>query len=277
MSEKSMSERVAEIRSALEEKQDMIFAAAAPGVDPTQWTEALLQQIGSTPRLANCSLQSLAYTLRDSAELGLRIGSVLGHAYAVPRGNKAQCQVGYLGLQHLAYESPLIAGVATDTVRDGDEIAVINGTSPEIIHKHATRKRGNPIGYYAVVWLKSGPALIRYYTIHEIEEHKKKFTDGGNAWKTSFDAMARKTCLLSALKHAPLHSVKARQILQAEEHADAVEKPESFPAGTEAPADEMDAALSALNGEPEPAVAPSPEEVSDGYEEDPFRLESDVE
>lgn len=269
MPEQSMSERVAGIRSALEEKQDMIFAAAAPGVDPKQWTEALLQQIGVNPKLAGCSLQSLAYTLRDSAELGLRIGSVLGHAYAVPRKGKAQCQVGYLGLQHLAYESPLIAGVATDTVRDGDEIEVINGTAPEIVHKHATRTRGNPIGYYAVVWLKSGPALIRYFTIQEIERHKNDYTDGGNAWRSSFDAMARKTCLLAALKHAPLHSVKARQILQAEEHA-AAEAPESFPMGTEADANEMDAALSALDSN-----APSPEEFSDGYEADPFTLEGE--
>src|SRR5690606_16394149 len=83
----SWADQIKAIRDGLEAKADSIFANAAPGVDPTQYTEALMQQIGVNKDLAKCTLASLAYTLRDSATLGLVIGSVLGHGYAVARQN----------------------------------------------------------------------------------------------------------------------------------------------------------------------------------------------
>lgn len=268
-------EKVERIRKALMEKWDSIFAAAKPGVDRTQYTEALIQQFTPNPKLADCTLASLSYTLRDSAELGLRIGSVLGYGYAIPRWNKdikkleASFQVGYLGLQHLAYESPLIAAVATDTVHDGDTIAVVNGTSPVVNHVINAKDRGNAIGYYAVVTLHSGFPLIRYMTIQQIEKHRSKYSDDGPAWKSSFDTMARKVVLTAAFKHAPLHTA-AREVLQRIEHEAAAaseETPESFISGTEAPAEPMDKALAALNGD----NAPSPDEAPDLYQDEiPF-------
>src|SRR5690606_31884022 len=118
-------------------------------------------------------------------------------------------------------------------------------TDPRIEHSIATLVRGNPIGYYAVVWLVSGKALICYRTKQQIDEHVSKYCQGADkpksAWQTSRDTMARKTCLGIAMKHAPLHAV-AREILQREEYA-GVEAEESFPSGTEAPANDLDAAL----------------------------------
>lgn len=266
----TFSESIERIRAGLEEKSDVIFANAAKGVEPKSYTEALIQQIGSTPKLADCSLASLAYTLRDSAELGLRIGSVLGFGYAVPRKGKAQFQVGYLGEQKLCYDSPLVAGVSTETVREGDDIEIINGTTPELIHKLNVTSRGTPIGYYAVIWLNSGKSIIRYMTRVDVEEHRNKYVQGwdkpGSAWLTAFDAMARKTCLSAAMKHAPLHNELAREVVQRAEVPE--EEPESFPSGTEADVNEMDAALSALNGDDheENHGAPSPDEFADGYE-----------
>lgn len=270
MSDESLAQKSQRIREALTEKRESIFASAKPGVDPEQYTEALIQQIGMTPKLAECTITSLAYTLRDSATLGLVTGSVLGFGYAIPRFNKqsrvmeASFQVGYLGLQNLAYESPLIAGVATDTVFDGDEITVTNGTQPEVKHEINCKSRGNAIGYYAVIWLVSGPALIRYFTIQQIEAHRSKYSDDGPAWRSSFDTMARKIALTAAFKHAPLHAV-AREVLQREEHA-IPENAESFPSGTEASASDLDAALLALDEDGE-APAPSPEEFADGQAE----------
>lgn len=247
----TFSDAIERIRSGLEEKADVIFANAAPGVEPRSFTEALMQQIGATPKLAECSLASLAYTLRDSAELGLRIGSVLGFGYAVPRKGKAQFQVGYLGEQKLCYDSPLVAGVTTEVVRDGDDIQIVNGTDPDIVHKLNIKSRGNAIGYYAVIWLTSGKSIIRYMTRLDVEEHRNSYCPGwdksGSAWLTAFDAMARKTCLSAAMKHAPLHNELAREVVQRAEVPDS--EPESFPSGTEAVGNEMDAALSALNGD----------------------------
>lgn len=241
----TFAEYMTRLRETVEKNREKFTGVAAEGVDFDLFAERLIQSVAGNDRLRGCNIASLCGALRDSCVLGLPIGSQLGHGYAVPRKGVASFQVGYLGLQKLAYDSPLIAGVTTETVCDGDEIEIHGGTEPGIKHKIATHGRGNPIGFYAVVFLVSGVNLFRYMTVQQVETHRNKFAKGfdrgDSAWKSSFEAMARKTCLVAAMKHAPLHSDAARIALNNEERPE----PEGFKSGDKAPAADLDAALEA--------------------------------
>lgn len=232
----SWGEMIAKIRAALVDKRDSIFAVAAEGVDAEYYTECLMQQMASQPKLTKCTLGSLAVALQESAVLGLPIGSVLGYAHAVPYNNRnahtveAHFQVGYQGSLKLAYESPRVQGADAQCVYHGDSIKLSLGTQPQIYHSPLVDENGDAarpcIGVYAVVWLAGGAAITRWMTWGQVLRHRDKYSKGhdrdDSAWKTAPEAMACNTVLKRALKYAPLRS-EARLVLQREEHHDAEE------------------------------------------------------
>lgn len=230
------ADRINLIREKIDGNRDKIFSASA-GVDAEQYVALFMQAIGRQPKLAQCSLASLTVALTDSAVLGLPINSVEGDGYLVPRecsykdeNNNwqkkwvAQFQAGYRGKLKLAYESPLIAGITVEVVREGDYFEVMLGTEQTITHE----PRGGTIitHVYAVVWLTSGCRRCVVWTKEAIDEHRGRFSPpprsgkDRSAWATNWPTMAKKTVLLDLLKFAPV-SDRARRVMQAEEYADA--------------------------------------------------------
>lgn len=273
MSSETWADRIGKLRGAIEQNMDKIFSAAASHVDAEQYVALFFQAIARNPTILDCTLASQIMALTDSAVLGLPINSLDGDGYVVPRqrsvkdrnGNwskiwELQFQAGYRGKLKLAYESPLIAGITVELVRDGDKFSASLGTDQEIHH--------NPCGSgvvthcYAVVWLTSGARRCVVWDKDRIDTHKAKFAQGTDnkksAWQTAWDTMARKTVLLDLLKFAPV-SDRARRVMQAEEYADAGVRTNGLKSGDTLPADELDAAIvDDADGD----GWPSPEEVA---------------
>ena len=185
------------------------FQLAMPkGMEAAQLVRDALTCLKQTPKLAECSPQSVLGALMTCSQLGLRPG-VLGHAWVLPywdsksRTNVAQLVVGYKGYVDLAYRNPQVSSVIARTVYEGDTFDVEYGLDDKLIHKPAmTGERSKPIAHYAIFKTASGGRAFWVMTEDEMQAHKRRHAPKnkqGNIvgpWNSDYEAMARKTCLL---------------------------------------------------------------------------------
>lgn len=187
------------------------FSRAVPstlGIDGARYVRLALTQFRTTPQLLQCSEESVLGGLMQAAQLGLEISNVMGQCWLIPRKNKsgrmeATFQLGYKGLIDLAGRS----GVAVDAqvVREGDSFVHRLGTSPVIDHEINLSQRGEAVAYYAVARAGGSVIGVEIMTRDEMEAHRAQYADASSsAWRTAFDAMARKTIIARLLRRLPL-------------------------------------------------------------------------
>lgn len=167
-------------------------------VDGERLTRIVLTELRRTPKLYECSPQSLIGAMMLAGQLGLEPGP-LGHVYFIPFKGEVTFVIGYRGMVDLGYRSGLMKSIAAVTVREGDEFSYRNGTRPVLDHVPAGSPEGrNPVAYYSVAQLKTGGAPFVVLYPEDIEATKAKAHGSGNPlspWTTHFDAMARKTAV----------------------------------------------------------------------------------
>lgn len=196
------------LRQQIQQMESQFALAMPKGMEAAQLVRDALTSLKQTPKLAECTPQSVLGALMSCAQLGLRPG-VLGHAWVLPyydgksKRHQAQLIVGYKGYVELAYRSGQIATVIGRTVYEGDTFDVEYGLDDQLIHKPAlTGERAKPIAHYAIVKLANGGRSFWVMTEDEMQAWKRKYAPTNKAgtvvgpWKSDYEAMARKTCLL---------------------------------------------------------------------------------
>lgn len=201
------------------ENQAPQFALALPKfIDPDHFKRVVLTEVRRTPKLLECDPMTVVASCMLAAQLGMEPGP-LGQCYLLPRWNKktgkTECnfQLGYKGALALAHRSGEIADVICEAVHANDEFARELGDTPRIVHNPAPwgEDRGEVIGYYAIVRTQNGGTYRDAKSYDEVQAHAKKYSEAFKKgdpkfgpWAQNFDAMARKTVLLQALKLAPM-------------------------------------------------------------------------
>lgn len=179
---------------------------ALPQYLPTEkFIRTGLTAINSNPKLLQCQPQSLLAAVMNSAQLGLEFNTPLGEAYLIPYGNQVQFQIGYMGLLKLAHNTGQFKRITAKEVHENDDFDIDYGTG-EIKHKPViVGESGDVIGYYAVYETKEGGRDSFYMSKEDAEAYGRKFSKSFNSgpWKTNFDAMAKKSCIIQVLKYAP--------------------------------------------------------------------------
>lgn len=181
-----------------------------------KFVRTALTAINSNPKLANCTQQSLLAAIMNSAQLGLEFNTPLGEAYLIPYGSTVNFQIGYKGLLKLAYNTGQFKRITAREVRVNEDFAIDYGTG-EISHKPClTGDSGEVIGYYAIYQTKDGGQDVFYMSKADAkrygETYSKSFYSG--PWKTDFDSMAKKSCLIQVLKYAP-KAIDSQGLIQA--------------------------------------------------------------
>ena len=184
------------------------------GGDSDQIVADAIQMLEANPRLRECDGMTVLGGLVTISQLNLRPG-VLGEAWLIPMRSQGQMKatlvIGYQGYLKLAYNSEQIKHVESRVVYEGD-VFDFSFNNEQLIHKpDFTKPKGRPIAFYAVVHLANGHTHVeRPYTMPEMEEHRDRFAmakkkDGTvvGPWRDNFEAMARKTMILRALKYLP--------------------------------------------------------------------------
>jgi recombination protein RecT len=192
--------------------------------------------LARTPFLLECTPQSIVRSAIHASELGLELGTPLGHAYLVPfynskkRRREAQCIPGYKGLITLAYDDPRIVGVRADHIHEHDEYEEIGGTNPELIHKPKRfEPRGALQGVYGAVQIRDGWPIFRVADVPYLEtikassldKMKEQWQRDASPWVKHEPEMQLKTALRLTLKAVPLGTRLRRALeLDAQEYGE---------------------------------------------------------
>jgi recombination protein RecT len=163
-----------------------------------RFTRTVLTEIRRTPKLLECSPESLLGAMMLAAQLGLEPGP-LGQVYLVPFKRQVEFVVGYRGYIDLAYRSGQVKDVSADLVHEGDLFNYRKGTRRFLDHEPmGAADEREIIAAYAIVRLKSG-GLDFVVTYGDDWEKARKASAAGaknvGPWVDHRAAMIRKTAV----------------------------------------------------------------------------------
>jgi recombination protein RecT len=186
-----------------------------------QFTRVLLTSIAKQPKLIECQPTSIVQAAFEAAALGLRIDSVLGHAYLVPfrdgqRGvTLAQLMIGYRGYQELAHRSGKIELLAGYAVREHDAYEWDEGAESYLRYrKRVDGPRGELLAAIGMARLIGARyPLVQSLTREEVYKRRDvskgyqsalRYKNDDNPWIQWPDEMWAKTAIRHIAKQVPM-------------------------------------------------------------------------
>lgn len=180
-------------------------------VKPERVRKIVVAACASTPKLIQCDPETIWAAVHKSLQLGLEPCSPLGHAYIIPRKNKhtgkmeAHFQLGYRGLNLLAYRTGLVKSISASVVRAGDKFRAVEGLHEDLIHEPDMNGSGAMTHVYCVLRLNNGGAFFKWMTKAQVDAIRTRSQSGDNGpWVTDYEAMALKTVTLRNVRWTPL-------------------------------------------------------------------------
>lgn len=202
---------VSDVRGLLVSQKSQILAALPKHFSSDRFIRIALTEIRKNPELGRCDPYSFLGAVIQSAQLGLEVGSGLGHAFLVPFRNKTrgitevQLIPGYKGLIDLARRSGHIETISARIVRERDFFEFAYGDDEKIVHVPYTGPDdpGTITMVYAIARLKGGGIQREVMSRAQIDRTRDR-ANKNPVWETDFDEMARKTAVRRICKYLPL-------------------------------------------------------------------------
>ena len=200
-------------------------------IRPEKFVRVYLSAMTNSPKLFECTPESLYLTAMRAAAMGLELdGGILGQAYAVPFWNgkerRLECQLvpGYRGLIKLARNSGAVADVWAEVVFEKDRFEYELGLEPMLKHKRNddAEDPGAMKYAYAVARFKDGERKFIVMNRAEIERikagssSKNKQGEVFGPWVDHPGEMWKKTAIRRLCKTLPL-SVEIAELVAADE------------------------------------------------------------
>lgn len=141
-----------------------------------RFMSSVMQCVQATPKLLECTQESLLGAFMECAALGLYPSNHSGDCYVIPykdrNGTNAQFQMGYRGFKTLGYRSGVLR-CGTDIVYEKDDFAEERGTVQRLRHIPAKGDRGKAVGAYAWAEVTKDAVIYNYMVEEEIMKIKK--------------------------------------------------------------------------------------------------------
>ena len=196
---------------------------------PEKMARLVVNEVRRTPKLAECTSESLIGAVMVAAQAGLEIGP-FGYAFLIPRKNnqtgkmEVNFQLGYKGAMRLVWNSGHIGGISPSVVCDTDFFEYEKGTSPFVKHIPCKGQPGKITHFYTVAKnLLSGEMQSEVMTKWEIDYIRDTYAQGidrnSSPWQTSYDAMGMKTCIVRLCKYLPM-SAESQRVISLDEMID---------------------------------------------------------
>lgn len=203
----------------LQHNKQAIQSVLPAHMTPERTMRLMMNAVRATPKLMECTTESLFGATIHCAQLGLEPNTPLGHAHLVPfnnrRANRTDVQViiGYKGLVELARRSGQIAAIYAEPVYSKDKFAIRLGTDGEIEHSpYLEGDRGDLKAFYAVAKMKDGSHQFEFMSLSQVEavrdgsqgyQSAQRFKKD-HPWISHFVEMGRKTVLRRLCKYLPV-------------------------------------------------------------------------
>lgn len=204
-------------------------AVMPKGFTPERLTQLAIATYKQTPKLAECSIQSVLACCMKCAELGVEPNDIMGNAYVLPYYNnktkrmEAQFQLGKNGMLELVRRSKQVKTIRTQCVYEGDdfeywedETGVHFSFKPNLDADHDDK---NLKLVYLSCHLKDGGFVFLQMSKKEVDSIKERSkTSKFGPWVTDFAAMAEKTVIRRAFNRGLLpRSVEQAGIVAADD------------------------------------------------------------
>lgn len=207
------------------ESQKATLAAVLPRhVSPDRMLKIALGALRTTPKLMECTVESLMGAVVQCSQLGLEPNTPLGHAYLIPFEKKkkvggewvtekveTQIVIGYKGLIDLARRSGQVVSIAAHAVYEHDHFDYAFGLNEKLEHKPAMSARGRVIAFYAVAKLVGGGHAFEVMSAEQVNEirdasqnYKFARDKEKTVWGQHYEEMGRKTVLRRLFKYLPV-------------------------------------------------------------------------
>lgn len=233
-----LNQKVSTIRALMERSKGQIAMALPKHMNADRLMRVAMTSIQKTPKLLDCTPQSLMGAIIQSAQLGLEPDGILGHAYLVPYGNVCTFIPGYKGLIQLARRSGEISTIMAEVVHAKDHFEFELGLEPKLKHVPTPEEdEGEIVAFYAVAKLKDGGTqfvVMRRAAVEKIRKRSKAANNG--PWVTDYEEMGKKTTLRRLCKLLP-SSIELEQAIALDERAEVglPQEIDVIPEGQEAP------------------------------------------
>lgn len=211
---------IGKVKGFFESQRSTLVAVLPKHVSADRMLKIALGALRTTPKLMNCSVESLMGAVVHCSQLGLEPNTPLGHAYLIPfenrRKNTTEVQIvlGYKGLIDLARRSGQIVSIAAHEVCANDKFDYSYGLEETLVHKPAMNARGPVVAFYAVAKLTGGGHAFEVMSAEQINEirdssqgwqqAKRYGKTDGTPWGAHYAEMGRKTVLRRLVKYLPV-------------------------------------------------------------------------
>lgn len=211
------------LQRMLRDSWPRIASVVGNNVSPDRLYQMCVSAINKTPKLAECTPQSVLSCFMTCSALGLEPSNVdgLGRAYVLPFYNgrthrtEATFIMGYRGMIDLARRSGQLVDISARAVHEGDEFSYSYGLNEDLRHVPCASP-GELTHVYMVAHFKDGGHYFLVLNRSEIEQAKARSKSGNfGPWKTDFEAMAKKTAIRRAAPYLPL-TVQAQTAVAAD-------------------------------------------------------------
>ena len=216
------------IKGLLESQWRRIEAVMPKHMSSERLFQLAVSAINQTPKLAECTPQSLLSCVMKCSALGIEPSAVdgLGRAYIIPRWNKktrtneATFMLGYKGMIALARRSGEIKDISARAVYENDVFDYEYGLDEHLSHipskvPHAEGEK--PEFVYCIAHFKDGGHYFDVMSQAEVESVRKRSSAAESGpWVSDYEAMAKKTVVRRAFPYLPV-SVEAQSAAVADE------------------------------------------------------------
>lgn len=179
------------------------FARALPShLSPERFCRIAITALTRTPKLAECTQESLMKCLLDLSAFGLEPDG--RRAHLIPYKDQCTLVIDWKGLAELAMRSGIIAKLHADIVCENDEFEFNLGEVTR--HKIDFRKpRGEMYAAYALAQTKTGEVFACVLSKDEVDSVRKRSRAGTSGpWVSDYNEMAKKTAFRRLSKWLPL-------------------------------------------------------------------------
>jgi recombination protein RecT len=175
-----------------EQFKDAVKQALPMHMTPERFVRVALTALLKTPKLAQCTQESVFKAMLDLSSLGLEPDG--RRAHLIPYGNEAKLIIDYKGLIELSKRSGEVENWRAEIVCENDGFSWEDGKVRHSIDwKHP---RGKPYAVYSHVKNKNGVEDFEVMTIEEVEAVRKRSkASSSGPWVTDFNEMAKKTVI----------------------------------------------------------------------------------
>lgn len=196
---------------------------ASLGKNAPAFLASLVNVVGTTPALRECSPESILRSAMTAAVLNLPVDKNLGQSWIIPRRNRgrmeANFQMGYRGFVQLCHRTGQYTHLNAACIYQG--MTVEEDALTGALHVTGKKISDQVIGYAAYFRLKNGFEKAIYWTYDKVHEHARRYVPAYNsqdsAWKTHPDDMSKKTVLMQLVKRWGVMSVQVQDAIKAEE------------------------------------------------------------